>query len=129
MTHLAQFQFEVIYRKGDANTNADVLFQHPLESNISPEQQKEMEMDLGSRQHVIEAFGLQHKQRQPLMQHRQQHEKLESKSGHNAASAILAEYHGSSWAGHQGLEKSFKRLERDYHWSGMRRHLEEFIRT
>ena len=41
---------------------------------------------------------------------------------------ILREFHCSRFAVHQGGTKMYQDLHRQYYWSGMKRHIGDFVR-
>ena len=46
----------------------------------------------------------------------------------NLREEILKEFHCSRFAVHPGGTKMYQDLRRQYYWSGMKRHVEDFVR-
>ena len=107
---LEEFDFEIIYKSGKMNTNADALSRMPttinlIETNESVDSSGE-ESDTNNDSEI---------------------EKIDKEDSERKLK-ILSDFHNSPLGGHSGMNRTYKRLKQFYFWQGMKNDVENYIR-
>lgn len=141
MESLSEFDFEIAYKKGKINTNADCL------SRIPPIINTDSDTDIicivqTRRQKRVNEEALETIKK--LNDEKRLHEEVVKKSNDDKNEVIIdsdvenitddAEkqelmraYHDGILGGHFGTDKTYKKLRAKYQWTGMKRDVERYI--
>jgi hypothetical protein len=88
---LEEYDYEIVYKKGSLNTNADALSRINMMSKAGPHDPVEITDEERKRQ-------------------------------------ILYEYHDAPLGGHRGMNKTYRAIKAQFHWSNMKQEVEEYVK-
>lgn len=126
---LEEYDYEVIYKQGKLNSNADAL------SRIRSDEQAHTDKDQMDERESENAIAAENQ-----MNVRQAHVSAEIVSDDEGTdvrddeitpeekNTILKEMHDNPLGGHQGMHRTFERIKQYRQWKGMKRDIEEYIR-
>lgn len=145
---LSEFNFEVIYKKGKENTNADALSRLEEEGELEPQDElimvimiitrskaREMELEAELLKAVVDKQKVVHTELPTSSQDMQQEKVPDCYITENVVditdsedkNKILELYHDSSFGGHFGVNKTYARIRRKYFWPKMKNEIQEYI--
>lgn len=144
---LAEYDFEIVYKQGKRNCNADALSRIPIketepekrEVNVATASDKTQD-DNELSQNVIEDAEETTMSDQEgsdeveeLELNLQADEKKEQETSNELTEEerkqIIVESHDSLIGGHQGINRTYARVKEYVQWPGMRKEIEDYIRS
>ncbi|KAM0724355.1 Retrovirus-related Pol polyprotein from transposon 17.6 [Formica fusca] len=102
---LEEYDYEIIHKAGRANANADAL----------------------SRNVTREAHETEEEEREILAIEKETNSDEEKIYTEEDKKQILYEYHDAPTGGHQGVERTIKRIRLNYNWPGITKDVEKYI--
>ena len=147
---LSEFDYEIFYKKGRTNANADFLSRLPQKSteecliltrqqqaknnyeNISNDQNQSIE----SNDWVSESeddedlnYSIEHESSEENLELDNTDEiNLEIITDPEEQKIILYDHHDSLMGGHFGADKTYESIKRKYKWKGMKRQVEKYVK-
>lgn len=112
---LEESDYEIVYKAGKRNVNADALSRVPIEQVIDTNKSKESPL-VGSPI-VLKPFRDKRGRYRHVINNRD--EKLQ----------LLKEYHGNQLGGHQGHKRTLAALKLKYYWPKMKQDKIEYVNT
>lgn len=147
--HLAEFDFEILYKKGKSNTNADCLSRIPQDKCVKHDEEC---LALTRRQAQIQKennannplntdninnanTSTQNSLSQTINNSISMDEddefwedfEVEQLTDKEEIAEVLRAHHSSCIGGHFGVTKTFDRIRRNYSWKGMKKDIENYI--
>ncbi|KAM0727554.1 Retrovirus-related Pol polyprotein from transposon 17.6 [Formica fusca] len=101
---LEEYDYEIIHKAGRANANADALSRNVKRDIHKTEEEREV-----------------------LAIEEETNSDEEKKYTEEEKKQILYEYHDAPTEGHQGIERTIKRIRLNYNWHGLTKDIEKYI--
>ena len=139
MTKLSEFEFEIEYKPGKYNTNADALSRMPENTEEKPvnctavtrqqaqrereklsEQNKQEKSNSGSDESSEEEEEAEISLGQGITEYLSDPEEIQE---------VLRSFHDSPLGGHQGIRRTTKRIRRQYTWKNMAQDVRKYVKN
>jgi len=101
---LEEYDYEIIHKAGRANANADALSRNAIPEPHQEEREEEI-LKVEEEENTDEARTYTEEEKQ----------------------LILYEYHDAPVGGHQGIERTIKRIRLNHNWPGLTKDVERYI--
>ena len=137
LTKLLGYEFDIEYRTGKTNAAADALSRVPAEflhnyTALEGALVSEVRLANQSDKELLELHDLAHNDQLPP-DYSIQHgivlfkNKMFLPNGSPLTTQIISEFHATPQGGHQGVLKTFKRINEQFYWKGMRSDIDKFV--
>jgi len=145
---LEEYDYEIVHKRGKANANADALSRHPVDDTLqvkalhaseaneteniayvseTEDDASASEIDESTREiERADNASKETKERNTLTQ--EDTSKEEKEYTEKEKQTILYEYHDTPIGGHQGIERTIKRIKLLHDWPNLAKDVEKYIK-